>query len=91
MSESELQVLQMNPTQVANRLGLPNGSAVTQWDVYMIQPQQGALVFSSKIAPARVTLQDGTILECSGGGEQVIVPNRNLFTPPAKAGTIGGR
>ncbi len=88
MTADELRALQQNPAAIPDRLALPNGSASTRWDIYAIRPNEGAVVFTSQVAPARVTLQDGTVINRVGGGQQVIVPNRTLFSPPIKIGGL---
>lgn len=86
LRESEYQNLVENPGGFRERLGLPTWSHADNYDVYVTRPAgSGARVFESVIAPTR----QGNYLQ-SGGFNQVIVPNMQLFTPPAKIGSFGG-
>jgi filamentous hemagglutinin len=80
--------------EIANYLGLPaeqgiRGSQIG-FDVYSMKPLPGTspTVFSSEVAP----IQQGGY-SASGGAEQILVPNRSLWTDPNvnKIGEIGGR
>lgn len=84
MRESEFANLQKEPATIANRLGLPPGMQVDQFDVYQITPRQGALAFESRVAPTTVN----GIPNATGGATQTIVVNRSQFTLPVKIGTI---
>lgn len=55
--------------------------------MYSIKPQTGITptVFSSNVAP----IQQGGY-SASGGAQQILVPNRNLWTEPTKIGSIKG-
>ena len=79
--------------QIANRLGLPVEQSVrgTQlgFDVYAMKPLAGTspIVFVSEVAP----IQQGAY-SATGGAQQILVPNRNLWTNPNlnKVGSIPG-
>ena len=84
MTEAELAVLRSSPGLLASKLGLPPGMHAKEFDIFQITPRTGALVFESKVAQTAVNGVVNTI----GGATQTIVPNRSLFTPPVKIGTI---
>jgi hypothetical protein len=83
----------MSSAEVANYLGLPAEQAVRGsqfgFDVYSMTPKPGqmAAAFSSEVAP----VQQGAY-SASGGGQQILVPNRGAWTDPNtnKIGTIKG-
>ncbi len=78
--------------EIGQRLGLPAQQSIRGaqlgFEVYSISPKMGATpkVFSSTIAPIEQGAYKGI-----GGGEQVIVPNRSLWTEPKRIGSIGGK
>jgi hypothetical protein len=82
--ESELASLKSDAANLPNKLGLPPGMQVSNYDVYQITPHNGAVVFESKIAP---TVVDG-VPNTTGGANQSIVVDRNQFTLPVKIDTI---
>lgn len=84
MRESELAILKTDPSSMANKLGLPPGMQVNEFDVYQITPRPGAVAFESKIAPTTVN----GIPDTTGGAKQTIVVDRSQFTPPIKTGSI---
>jgi hypothetical protein len=84
MRESELTKLKTDPFSMANKLGLPPGMQVNEFDVYQITPRTVAVAFESKIAPTTVN----GIPDTTGGAKQTIVVDRNQFTPPIKTGSI---
>ena len=84
MTESEFNVLKANPAMMADKLGLPPGMQVNQFDVFQIKPLQNAVVYQSKVAPTTVN----SVANTSGGATQTIVLDRNLFTTPVKTGSI---
>lgn len=75
----------MTPDQAANALGLPAAQAAKMLegglDFFAITPKQGVMpkVFVSDIAP---TAQGATTITPSG--QQVLVPNRSLWSEPKK-------
>jgi filamentous hemagglutinin len=74
----------MKPDQIGQLLGLPAAQAANiiknGIDFYAIAPKVGTFpkVFISNVAP---TSQAGVVMP--GGAQQVIVPNRGLWTAPA--------
>ena len=84
MTESQLKNLQQNPAELSNKLGLPPNMQVSSYDIFEIKPRQGALAFESTIAPTTVNGVPDTV----GGAKQMIVVDRNQFTPPVKTGSI---
>lgn len=85
VTETELSALKQNPALIAERLGLPPSQFNTNaFDVYVIRPNNGAVVFESKVAE---TTLNGVKFG-QGGATQTLVPNRALFTPPAKVDSI---
>ena len=87
MTQGEFDALKANPAQIANRLGLPPGMQVDNFDVFQIAPYKGAVVFESQIAPTTVNGVPNT----TGGAKQAIVVNRSQFTLPIKIGSIKAR
>ena len=77
--------------EIAQRLGLPAEQGVRGsqlgFDVYAIKPQPGITpkVFFSKVAP----IQQGSY-SASGGAQQVLVPNRSVWTEAIKIGSLPG-
>jgi filamentous hemagglutinin len=79
--------------RVANYLGLPAEQAIRGselgFDVYAMKPLPGAspTVFSSEVAPVQ---QGG--YSAPGGAQQILVPDRSLWTDPNtnKIGEIRG-
>ncbi len=74
----------MSAAQVADYLGLPAEQGIRGsqlgFDVYSTpKPGQAPTVFSSEVAPA----QQGAY-SASGGGEQILVPNRGAWADPNK-------
>lgn len=73
-----------NPSEMANKLGLPPGMHASKYDIFRIKPAHNTLVFESKIANTTIN----NIPHTSGGATQVIVVDRSEFTIPVKIGTI---
>ena len=84
MRESELNRLLQNPATLPQKLGLPPGMQVNNYDVYQIVPKQCAVVFESKIAPTTVNGVPNT----TGGATQSLVLNRSQFTVPVKISSV---
>lgn len=70
-------VASLPPREMARQLGLPPSSTVAEYDIWAIRPRPGEAprIFDSEIAPLS---KDGFINQ--GGGQQVLVPNRGLWT-----------
>jgi hypothetical protein len=85
------QLSKLSSFEIAQQLGLPVEQAVRGsqlgFDVYSMTPISGVTpkVFTSNVAP----IQQGEYL-ATGGAQQVIVPNRQLWTTPAKISEIKG-
>lgn len=98
MSPQQAQAMTtMTPEQVGQVLGLPAAQAANilknGMDVYSIMPKAGSTpnVFVSNVA--RTT--QGAV-SMPGGAQQVIVPNRSLWTTPTRVnlstlGSTGGK
>jgi len=86
MSKKQMTELKSNPSNIADSMALPKASEATKYDIYKITPKVGKTpnVFISKVAETT----EGKIIR-KGGGIQTLVPNRNLWTEPKLAGTIG--
>jgi filamentous hemagglutinin len=84
-------LLGLSSGQIAQKLGLPAEQSIrgTQlgFDVYSITPKSGTspTVFSSTVA----SIEQGTYT-ATGGAQQVLVPNRSLWTDPVKIESIAG-
>jgi filamentous hemagglutinin len=82
----------LSANEIASYLGLPAEQGVRGsqlgFDVYSMKPLPGATptFFSSEVAPVQ---QGG--YSAGGGAEQILVPNRTLWTDPNsnKIGEIG--
>jgi hypothetical protein len=94
ITRQQYEILSKLPAeQIASRLGLPVAQSVRGaqlgFDVYAMSPMPGTLpiVFISEVAP----VQQGAY-SAAGGAQQVLVPNRNLWTNPNtnKIGSISG-
>ncbi|UCV08564.1 DUF637 domain-containing protein [Dechloromonas denitrificans] len=92
MTKQEFESLSKLPAaQIAQKLGLPAEQAIRGsqlgFDVYSMAPKLGTTptVFISQIAP----VEQGTY-KAIGGAQQVLVPNRSLWTDPVKVRTVGG-
>lgn len=92
ITKKEFQALSsLSANQMAQRLGLPAEQAIRGaqigFDVYVITPKPGnlATVFVSETAPIQ---QAG--YAASGGAQQVLVPNRHLWTDPVMIGSLKG-
>lgn len=83
----------LSAEQIADRLGLPVEQSIRGaqfgFDVYAMRPMPGTspTVFVSEVAP----VQQGAY-SAAGGAQQILVPNRNLWTDPNanKIGSISG-
>jgi filamentous hemagglutinin family protein len=82
----------MSSQQLADFMGLPAWSQLTAtirggYDLYSItvKPEADVVVFKSTVAPT-----DQGLIFTRGGGSQIIVPNRDLWTLPMKVtpGTV---
>ncbi len=83
---SALQAAEAEGVSLADYLGLPAGSHAPQYDLYVIMPvDQGAVGFESTIAPT--TELDG-LIQTTGGGTQIVVPDRSQFTEPVRLATL---
>ena len=90
--ETALVVSRMSPQQTADFLGLPYSqlqSAVANggFDMFAIAAKSGAspTVFVSTVAATAHPL-----LITAGGAQQIIVPNRSLWSAAVKVETVGG-
>ena len=90
MTRQEYDALSRLPaSQVAQQLGLPAEQGIRgsqlEFDAYSITSKLGATprVFVSNVAPIA---QGG--YSASGGAQQVLVPNRSLWSSPVTVGSI---
>ena len=92
VTRQEFDNLSRLPTdQIAQRLGLPAEQGVRGaqlgFDAYIMTPKPGTTpnVFVSEVAP----IQQGNYA-ATGGAQQVLVPNRAVWSDPLKIGAILG-
>lgn len=72
-----------NPEMIGDAFGLPLQSQAGEYDLYMVRPNGGAVVYESTVAP---TVQ-GTWQQ-DGQAIQRLIIDRNQFTPPVKVDTV---
>ncbi len=80
LSESEFQSIKANPSTIEQKLGLPLGSASSEYDVFTITSlSDNNAVFQSTVAPtqqfANTTPND--VFHTSGGATQSLIINNN--------------
>ena len=64
---------------LSDYFGLPIGSEAPSYGMYRITPKMPTQVFINTVAP---TSELGGLVTKSGGAEQVLIPNRQLFNEP---------
>ncbi|MEO6926785.1 MAG: hypothetical protein ABI129_08945, partial [Rhodanobacter sp.] len=70
---------------LSDYFGLPIKSEGARYDIYQIQPKASTEAFVHRVAP---TSELGGLITKAGGGEQVLVPNRQLFNDPVYVKTV---
>lgn len=71
---------------LSEHFALPIRSEAPVYDVYQIRPNGPTEVFVNTVAP---TSELGGRVTKPGGAEQYLVPNRSLYSDPARIGSIG--
>ncbi|SEI46890.1 DUF6861 domain-containing protein [Pseudomonas sp. NFR16] len=73
-------------TTLADAFGLPLNSEGVKYTIYKITPLEPSKVYISEVA--QTSELGGAILR-TGGAKQFLIPNRGLWAPAEKIGTIG--
>jgi len=84
-TKQELEIARKSGRPLSDYFGLPASSDASVYDIYQITPKERAIGFSSKVAP---TSELGGEFTTSGGGSQIVIPNRKQFTEATRVGSI---
>ena len=86
MTGKELEWAKQHPNLINERFGLPESSQGPQFQIFEIQPKPGQapVVYESTIATT--TNQSGLV--DVGKGQQMLIPDRSLWTEPKNIGEI---
>ncbi len=90
MNAEQLKIIQANPNLTNSTLGLPASSQGSRFQLFEIQPMPGEhpVVYQSTIATVSNKLTDGIVTADVGKGQQVLVPQRELWSEPKHIGEI---
>ena len=85
MRKSQLNAAIAEGRNLSDYFGLPVGSEAPHYGVYEMRAEVSAQVFINTVAP---TSELGGLVTKSGGAEQALVPNRQLFHEPVHVRTV---